>query len=195
MKKILLAALLLIPCTSFAADHNFKNRININVNGAYTDAMGDFEKDLKAADVDRTNMAFGISAGFGLFEFLEPGLEFQYFMKYDGTAQATNDKTEFTSYMGGIYLKAYLPEISISDNCGLNFYGKVGHGRYYGSAKVQSGTTGQREKEDADKGGFSYGAGFDFVWDHMFTGLDVRFHRVRKADFVSAIGINVGYRF
>ena len=194
MKKFLIAALLLLPCSAYAADYSFKNRINVAVNGAYTDAMGDFEKALKAAEIDRTNFAFGISAGFGLFEWLEPGLEFQYFGKYSGTHSITNTKNEDTIYMGGIYLKAYLPTISLSDSCGLDFYGKVGSGRYYQSIKSKP-AAGLSQSQDKDDAGFSAGMGFDFTWDHMFTGIEYRLHRADEKGLVSSVGLNVGYRF
>ncbi|MBP5288227.1 MAG: outer membrane beta-barrel protein [Elusimicrobiales bacterium] len=192
MKKILFAVLLL--CPSFAAAQNgpvnLAGRANITLNISQMDARGGFKEWADAGDYD-ADVSAGLFAGFNLTNMFELGIGFNHFGTYDTTIGT--DKWETSFYDIGAYAKVNAPQIALSADTGLNFYGKIGVGQYYLTNELTISHT--KTTTEYDHTGISCGFGGDINFPNFILGIEYQIHRVDYETLAQNVGLNIGYRF
>ena len=189
MKKILFAILLL--CPSFAAAQNgpvsLAGRANVTMNISQMDTRGWF-KDFAEANNYDADWSFGLSGGFNFIDMLEVGIGFNHFGAYESTVAGVDYETSF--YNIGAYAKVNAPQIQLSSDTGLNFYGKVGVGQYFESTDSTVGHT--TTTTEYDHTGISCGFGGDINFPNFIIGLEYQLHRVDYVTLAQNVGLNIG---
>lgn len=192
MKKLLFAVLLLTPAFAAAEPASLANRINVTLNVSHEDTRGFLNNYIKMVNEDQ-DVAAGLSVGYNFMDMLELGLNVNVIASIEYTHPIDHKTHDATGYATGAYAKVLAPQLALSSDTGLSFYGKVGLGQYFYDDTVKDGHTTTTTSYDWT--GMSYGFGADINFPNWIIGLEYQLHRVRYETIAQNIGLNVGYRF